>query len=116
MATPDAPEPPPKKLTLKHAEFERVNDPADATVSSGLEPMELLRVNRTHERKIGYLEKPVDPAKKSRRLREFWLLLLGGNLVFALFVLPFNFVIWVALALFYTAGLTWAIIFIMDDY
>ncbi len=115
MATPDPPEPPPKKLTLKRAEFERVNEPADAAASSGLEPTELLRLNRAHEKKVGYLYSPAEPSKKSRRLRDFFIVLVVGNALLCFFLGPTS-VFGIAGMLIFSAGLAWAMFAVMEDY
>jgi len=80
----------------------------------------LLQENRRVEQRHGLGEVEIRK-KKSRRHRDFWLLLAGGNLtiVAATFISGLN----VVTALFgfaglimFTLGTTWIMWFVMDDY
>jgi len=112
-APPDDPFPPPQKLTLKPAEFERANAEAVPDEPAANDPMEMLKVNRAHEVEIGYGDYEIKPKKRfARRTKEYLLILAAGNLgigtLFGLFGPP--------LMLGFTIGLTWVMFFILDDY
>ena len=120
MATPDETFPPPKKLVLKQAEFESVNEPASAPAPVGNDPMELLRINREREIAQGLDDVPVPPAKKSRRNREYIAMLAIGDLSMGGLIYwagdPIAAVFLIAAILIYSAGLTWVMLFILEDY
>ena len=109
------PFPPPQKLTLKRAEFETVNDPNSPP---SLDPMEILRLNREHEISHGRDNLTFVPSKRSRRTREFFKLLIGGNLaaLLAWWLSPGAYVFCIAGALLFTSGLIWVMFFVMEDY
>lgn len=64
---------------------------------------------------------PVSTKRRSRRRRDYWLLMLAGNAVFVAFagLLPTN-IMAVAYSLLgaviYSAGLTWVMFGVLDDY
>jgi len=118
-ADPD-PFPPPKKLTLTKAKFTAVNEPASAPPSDAApDAFEILRINREREIAAGRDNFVPTPApRRSRRVREYWTVLLGGNLAvgIAYWINPSNYVFCIASAVILTVGLTWVMFFIMEDY
>jgi len=118
---PDEPDPPPKKLALKRAEFESVNEPASAAAPPDNDAMDILRRNREHEVKIGYAELPPPPTQRiSRRNREYLLILTVGNLIIGTLLFfsgdSATFVFLIAGMALLSAGLTWVMLFVIDDY
>jgi hypothetical protein len=113
-ADPD-PFPPPQKLSLKRAEFTSVNKASDPPA---LDAMEILRLNREREIAAGRDQIVIAPSKRSRRVREFLSLLVGGNLaaLIAWWLNPGAIVFCVAGAIIFTSGLTWVMFFVMEDY
>jgi len=145
---PPEPEPPRREFRFKPTEFEVTNRPADATAanapidvsqlyrqanaprpkapattprSADNEVHSLLRANLAHAQAKG--ENEVIPRRRrlSRRQRDYWLLLFGGNLlvvgiVFAAGIntmtLAFGFAAMAVLSLV----LTWIMCFVLDDY
>ena len=80
----------------------------------------MLQQNRTVERAIGKDEFEIKGVK-SRRKRDYWLLLIGGNLAIiglvGLFQLnPVTVVFGFAGVIILTVSLTWIMWFVMDDY
>ena len=121
MPAPVEPDPPPRKLTFKAAEFKRENPPESAPSSSANDPLELLRLNRQREIAQGFDKPPPGPPKKmSRRHRDYLIVLAAGNLVLGglLFVLnnAFGFVCLIAMMALFSAALTWIMLFIFEDY
>jgi hypothetical protein len=114
------PFPPPKKLTLKRAEFTTVNEPASAPPSdTAPDAMEILRINREREIAAGRDNfVPVPAPRRSRRVREYWTILLAGNLAIGLayWLDPSLITFCVAGALIFTGGITWVMFFVMEDY
>jgi hypothetical protein len=113
-ADPD-PFPPPQKLTLKKAEFESVNEQDHPPT---LDPLEILRDTRAREIAAGKDNLTFAPARRSRRLREFLALFIGGNLGIGLtyWYYPGAYVFCVAGALIFSSGLFWVMFLIMEDY
>ncbi len=117
MATPAEPDPPPRVLKLKAAEFTRDNEPASARASSANDPLELLRVNREREKAQGFDEIPPPPRKKlSRRHRDYFIGLVSVNLILGLLTVLTGFVGLVAAMMFFTAGYSWVMLMMVDDY
>ncbi len=112
-APPDDPFPPPQKLTLKAAEFERDNAETVPGEPAANDPMETLKANRAHEVEIGYGDYEIKPKKRfTRRTKEYLLILAAGNLgigtLFGLLGPP--------LMLGFSIGLTWVMFFVIEDY
>jgi len=119
MSPPD--EPPPKKLVLKAAEFTRVNETGNDLAPSGNETLDMLRINRAHEEKIGYCAVGPAPKKKfSRRTREYFAILATGNLVMMAMLFiendPFSIACLLAGMALFTSALSWIMFFLFDDY
>jgi hypothetical protein len=113
-ADPD-PFPPAKKLTLKPAEFTAVNQPSEQPVPDAFE---ILRINREREIAAGRDQAPLPPPKRSRRTREFFTLLILGNLsaLLAYWLNPGTVLFCFAGAIIFTSGLTWVMFFVVEDY
>jgi hypothetical protein len=114
-------DPPPKKYGLKPKEFERVNaEPGTQAPSADHDVYAILQANRAREQEHGLGEVEVK-AVKSRRRRDYWLLLFFGNIVIVgtAAVVGLNIMTMVyafsGLILF-SCGLTWIMWFVMDDY
>ncbi len=121
MAPPDDPFPPPQKLSMKAPEFERNNDPAVPGEPAANDPMEMLKVNRAHEVEIGYGDFELKPRKKfTRRIKEYLLALCGVNLVLGMVLHasgdPASMVFIIAAMAFFSGGLTWVMLFVIEDY
>ena len=120
---PDEPDPPRKVYGLKAKEFERVNrEEPGSTPPPANDVFSLQRELREREIAAGMDElKPVDRPRSKRRRRDFWLLLLGGNGLFAGSVAvigpnPVTLIYAFSGAILFTVGLTWVMWFVMDDY
>jgi len=121
MAPSDDPFPPPQKLVLKPAEFERDNEPAASGEPASNDPMEMLKVNRAHEVEIGYGNFELKPKKKfTRRIKEYLLALCGVNLFLGMVLHasgdPVSMVFIIAAMAFFSGGLTWVMLFVIEDY
>ncbi|HVU38832.1 MAG TPA: hypothetical protein VHC95_10905 [Opitutales bacterium] len=114
---PADPNPPPKKLTLKAAEFESVNTPTGHGGAAVPDPLELLRQNREHEKAHHsiYDQSPAPVKRRSRRNREYLAILLGANLIFAL-MLFYAPIVALAMMAFFSGGWTWVMLVCFDDY
>lgn len=144
---PPAPEPPPREFKLKPTQFERVNRPADATPGNApIDVQQLYRQanaspprpsapppatakNDVHailranleEAKAKGLYDVIPQRRTSRRKRDFWVLLIGGNVLMlgALAVMhrnPVTLVFGFSAMVFCSLALTWVMWFVMDDY
>ena len=117
------PEDPRRKIYVtKPREFDRVNAPPGSKAGKSTEHdvYAILQQNRSIEQKAGLNEVEIRPVR-SRRKREYWLLLLLGNALFGLvgwegrenvFVL----VCTGAGIVVFSLGLTWVMWFVMNDY
>jgi hypothetical protein len=120
---PDEAEPPPRQLSFKEAQFERVNAPEGSEPPSArIDPLEILRANRAHEKAQNtvYDQSPKPVPRISRRIREYvgiliavdvvliWLLFTGFGLVADLYLF--------AGLLIFSSGWTWVMLFVIDDY
>lgn len=81
----------------------------------------MLRANLKRANAAGLNDVPERPRGPSRRKRDYWVSLLGGNLaiVVTLLVCGFNIVSGLFAfggMVFFSAGLTWIMWFVMDDY
>jgi len=80
----------------------------------------VLERNRTVEQQHGLNEVHIKKVR-SRRKRDYWLLLVGGNLTTVAIVAlmrfnPISLIYGLAGVIMFTIGLTWIMWFIMDDY
>lgn len=128
----DSPEPAPRKFAFKPKEFERVNAPrAEAPQTAEATPESIPAANdvfairqelRAREIAAGMdTLKPADRPPSTKRRRDFWLLLLGGNLAIvgtaAVVGLNVMTVVYAfAGVILYTIGLTWTVWFVMGRY
>lgn len=113
-------DPPPKKYDLKPREFERLNPRGPAGKGTEHDVYAILQQNRAVEQRLGLGEVEIRK-KKSRRKRDFWLLLIGGNLLVAGLVAVGRFnlislIFGLAGMVVLSVGLTWIMWFVMDDY
>ena len=122
MIDPDKPDPPPRTFTLKSKEFERVNAPPGTQEASAAHDVYAIRREiREREQALGLNELAPKPAPKSRRRRDYWLLLLTADsaLVLTAWQGRGNVFVLVSAAtgvVVATIGLTWIMWFVMDDY
>ena len=114
-------DPPPKKYDLKPREFERVNALAgNAGKGTEHDVYAMLQHNRAVEQQSGLNEVEVKHIK-SRRKRDYWLLFLLCNPLFAIVAWlgrgnPFVFASGLAGIVLFSLGLTWVMWFVMEDY
>lgn len=79
-ATPRSDPPPAPKFALKPREFTSVNAaPGTEAPSAEHDVFEILKSVRVHEAAAGVGEVGLESSRKSRRRRDFLLLLIGGN-------------------------------------
>ena len=122
MRDPDLPEPPPVKHSLGAAKFEPVNAPPGGAGPPPVDVHEILRANLDREKSAGLHELQPLPPRRSRRRRDYWLLLISGNVLLGLVAFlagpgsPVIFVSALAGMALGTAGLTWIMWCVMDDY
>jgi len=113
-------DPPPKKYDLKPRKFELLNRKDPAGKGAEHDVHTILKQNRAAEQRQGLDEVTIRPTK-SRRKRDYWLLLFSvnttiatvgwlgrANVVVVVFTLA-GFVI-------FNLGLAWIMWFVMDDY
>jgi len=114
-------DPPPVKHTLTTAKFEALNEPTAAPTPAPTDVYQVLQDNLARENAVGLnVVKPVPP-RRSRRKRDFWLVLIGGNLAIMASVgftsINVMTVIYgFAGVILLSSGLTWIMWFVMDDY
>jgi hypothetical protein len=145
---PPEPEPPRREFHFKPTEFETTNRPADDTpgnapidvqqlyrqagarppppaanapVKAENEVHAILRANVAQAEAKGLNEVIPQPRRPSRRKRDFWLLLAGGNLlvVGTVGVLHKNVITVIfgfSAMVFFSLGLIWVMWVVMDDY
>jgi len=124
---PDAPEPPRRAFVLKPRAFERLNRPpeelAAAPTPLANDIFAMQRDLRARERASGRDELAPRPARRSRRRRDFWLMVallngLGGVAAGTASATGNLIVLTYALSgmLLGTVGLTWVMWVVMDDY
>lgn len=123
MPAPVEPDPLPQKLTLSKAEFERVNEPVPVDSPMSGDPMEMLRQNRAHEKVAGtvYDQSPEPGPGKYRKYRDYLVVLIAVDAVlgYSAFTLsgdPYGFVPIVAGLLLFSAGWSWFMLVVVDDY
>ena len=114
-------DPPPVKHTFTAAKFEAVNEPTATPTPAPTDVYQVLQDNLARENAAGLnVVKPV-PKRPSRRKRDFWLVLIGGNLAIMASVgfTSINVVSVVygfAGVILLSSGLIWIMWFVMDDY
>lgn len=115
-------EPKPRQFAFKAKEFERVNAPAGTQEPSADHDVYAIRRQlRERERAAGLDDLSPRPARRSRRKRDYWLLMLSSNAVFGSITLigrqnPVVFVSGLAGVIIFSVSLTWVMWFIMEDY
>jgi hypothetical protein len=113
MSAPAEPDPPPQKLVLGKAEFERVNEPAPPGEPPSIDALEMLRQNRVHEKAAGTVfdQSPAPVPGKYRKYLDYAVMLvvvdsvLGYELYFAKD--PYGLVCFSACLLLFTSGWSW---------
>lgn len=141
---PPAPEPPRRDFRFKPAEFEQTNRAADAApgpapldvrqlnraagpptssapVNNENEVHAILRANAARAQARGANAVILQPRRPSRRKRDYWMLLVGGNLlivalVFGLHPNVVTVVFGFSGVIFFSLGLSWVMWVVMDDY
>lgn len=124
---PDAPEPPRRTFVLKPREFERLNPPpeelAAAPTPLANDIFAMQRDLRAREQTSGRDELAPMPERRSRRRRDYWLMVallngLGGAAAGTASATGNLIVLTYALSgmLLGTVGLTWVMWVVMDDY
>jgi hypothetical protein len=114
-------DPPPIKHTLTTARFEAINAPSTAPAPAPTDVYQVLRDNLARENAAEMnAVKPV-PKRRSRRKRDFWLMLVLGNLTIAATVYftrgnTIAVLIGLAGVLCLSVALTWVMWFVLDDY
>ena len=141
---PPEPEPPRREFHFKPTEFETTNRPADDTpgnapidvqqlyrqagppapsapVKAENEVHAILRANVAQAEAKGLNEVTPQPRRLSRRKRDFWLLLAGGNLLVIAAVLlthknVLTLIFGLSATVFFSLTLIWVMWFVIDDY
>jgi hypothetical protein len=114
-------DPPPVKHTFTTAKFEAVNEPTATPTPAPTDVYQVLQDNLARENAAGLnVVKPV-PKRPSRRKRDFWLLLVLGNLTIAATVHfaggnVMSNLFSLAGIILLSVSLTWVMWFAMDDY
>jgi hypothetical protein len=114
-------DPPPVKHTLTTAKFEAVNAPTTAPTPAPTDVYQVLRDNLARENAAEMnVVKPV-PRRPSRRKRDFWLMLVLGNLAIVALVVctrgnTVSVLLGLAGVIVLSVALTWVMWFVMDDY
>jgi hypothetical protein len=108
----------PKKLGFKAAEFTTVNEPAGTPAPQGTDPIEILRINRELEKSRNMYNPEITARPRSRRMRDYYVVLITGILgaAFVGLLLPGAVIFILAGALIFCSGITWIMVFNMDDY
>lgn len=112
-------DPPPKKLKLGEARFERANP--ISPVSGGEPPIDVHQILQSTLQRTVKGEKPLDLGRRrSSRLKDYWLSMLLANATFLVLylVLPHNPVMLIFLLagiVISNLGLAWVMLFIMED-
>jgi len=144
--TPPDPENPRREFQFKPSEFERDNrpaqpdgsnapidvrqhfrsaSPASAVPGTAVKPENevhaILRSNVAHAKARGLHEVIPQRRRPSRRRRDYWLMLAGGNLlvvgaVLALHANVVTLIFGLSAVVLFSLGLTWVMWFVMDDY
>lgn len=117
----DLPEPPRKVYGLKPREFDHVNAPGRApSKATEHDVYKILEQNQAAEQKAGINEVEIKEVK-SRRRRDYWLLMSTGLAFFGIIGWfgrhdPYVYVFAYSGAVLVAVGLTWIMWFIMGDY
>ena len=115
-------DPPRKYYGMKAREFEHLHAPGRTPEKSTEHDIfAMLEQNRTVEKQLGKDEIEIATKKKSRRKSDYWLVLVGGNLLIlglvAITVLNLiSLLFGGAGMIILTLSLTWVMWFVMDDY
>ncbi len=111
---PPAPEAPREKLKLGTKQIEEVNRPFEATT----QPITVHGILAENLQQALPAEKPLDLRKpRSRRKRDYWLLMVLGNSPLALeFFLPGTIAFALIWCFVFSAMTTWIMWFVMSDY
>jgi hypothetical protein len=124
----DEPATPPRNFAFKPKEFERVNAPRPEAGDAAAPPpaandVYAIRAEiRAREIASGQDELiPVARPQTTRRRRDYWLLLAGGNLALLAVVAfvgpnPMTFIFGAAGVIIYSVGLTWVMWAVMGRY
>jgi len=116
------PEPTPKKYELKPREFERLNaEPGAQPPSAAHDVFAIRRDLREREQAAGLDDRVLGPPLSSRRKRDYWLMLVAGNLFFGAVMFLGRHELLVlfgtmAAMLSYTLALSWVMWQVMSDY
>jgi hypothetical protein len=114
-------DPPRKHYGLKPREFDRLNAAGKAPEkSTEHDVFAMLQQNRAVEKQLGKDEIEIKEIK-SRRKRDYWLILIGGNLLIIGMVAvtrfnPISLMYGFSGIVILTLSLTWVMWFVMDDY
>ena len=114
-------DPPPVKHALTTAKFDAVNEPTATPTPAPTDVYQVLQDNLARENAAGMnVVKPV-PKRPSRRKRDFWLLLVLGNLTIAATVhlaggRVMSNLFGLAGIMLLSVSLVWVMWFAMDDY
>jgi predicted phage tail protein len=114
-------DPPPVKHTFTTAKFEALNEPTATPTPAPTDVHQMLRDNLARENAAGMnVVKPV-PKRRSRRKRDFWLMLVLGNLAIAATVhlaggSVMSNLFGLAGIILLSVSLAWVMWFVMDDY
>jgi hypothetical protein len=114
-------DPPPVKHTLTTAKFAALNEPTATPTPAPTDVYQVLQDNLARENAAGMnVVKPV-PKRPSRRKRDFWLMLVLGNLTIAAAVIftrgnTIAVLFGLAGVICLSVSLTWVMWFVMDDY
>jgi hypothetical protein len=120
---PDEPEPPRKLYKLKEAEFERVNPLLETPGAAAphQDVHSILRENLARADAAGLNALTPKTRRRSRRKRDYWMLLFLGNAFFGAAVAYFGFKSMPGTfafggMIFFSCALTWIMWFIVDNY
>ena len=114
-------DPPPVKHTFTAARFEAVNPPSTAPTPAPTDVYQVLQDNLARENAAGLNAVKLQPRRRSRRKRDFWLVMIGGNLAIMASVGATNINVMTVIygfasVILLSSGLTWIMWFVMDDY
>ena len=114
-------DPPPVKHTLTTAKFEAVNAPTATPTPAPTDVYQVLGDNLARENAAGLNAVQPVPPRRSRRKRDFWLMLVLGNLTIAATVFftrgnTIAVLLGLAGVIVLTVALTWVMWFVLDDY
>jgi hypothetical protein len=133
----DEPDPPRKFYKLGEAKFQRVNEAAPPPIEGAISgaagnappappplPNDVHRIlleNRAIDHEAGLYDLAPKPKRKSRRKRDYWILMFLFNGLCGLAIAHFGLLTIPGMYAFagmimVSAGLTWVMWFIMDDY